>query len=453
MKKIIAFWEKFCIYIIAFCVPWIILLFVALFNDGWLSGNASILNGDTSVQLLPFAMELWEKIHSGESLSYTWNVVGGMPFLAILGYFFSPFTILLLIFPKNYMIDMIQVVMVLKWSCTGVSMVYFFYNTKYNTLRTHKKAVSLFLGVTFMLSSSNINFIRYIQFTDVTICFPILLLLIERLVDNKNWLLYCLILTFTIISNAYMAFEVCIFLVMWFFFQYDSDTEDKLKKFFIFACSSVLSALIASGLIIDGLVISGNRIRMNADYNATSEYAKSIIIGFTDFIQQLFIFSPINNPYRMEPNIYLSVIGVITVLFFIFIDIEKKKKIYLISVTLFMTLSFFVGSLSLIWHLFNVPNGVYHRFSNFYVFILLFLLMMVLIHLGDVLSKHVIVVGTISVIAFFYTFFSIDNYDSTIIYITTMFLIFVYILLFVVFCRKGISYDKMLLIIAVLGMM
>lgn len=451
MNRIKEFCNKCWIYIVVFLIPWIVVMIVSLTNDGWPTGSGSLMRGDAVAQLLPFARGLWDKIHSGESLAYTWNVAGGSDFFAILGYFLSPFTILFIMVPKAFVANMLQIIMVLKWSCAGITMVYYFYNTKYNTLSHHKKIVSLFLGTVFILSSSRISLVKYFQFTDAIICFPVLLLLIERMVDYKKWLLYCAVLTLTIITNSYMAYEICLFLIIWFFFQLDSKTTEKMKKFLMFSASSMLSALCATWFIIKILVISKSRIKINSSSGEILDYAKSIIMEPLDFIQQLFIFSPIHNPYRVEPNIYFSVIGILLVLLFLFIKIEPRKKIYLLTCFVLFVASFFSGALGLIWHLFSIPNGVNHRFSDIFIFLMLFLILNVIIRLDDITTKHVVIVGIIGSVGYIYTFFNIKVYNSPEIYVTTLLLFGLYMILLVLLSRKSISLNIVLTCILLSG--
>lgn len=451
MKLIKELAGKYCIYIIAFSLPWFIVLITSLLKNGWIFGEGTILNGDTAVQLVPFAYELWNKIHTGASMKYTWNIAGGMDFSSILGYYISPFTILILLSSKDFIIDMVQIVMILKWACAAVSMVYFFYHTKYNTIKYHKKAISLFLGMAVILSSSQVNFVRYIQFTDVTICFPILLLLIEKMIDNEKWIAYCLLLAFTIFSNTYMAFEICLFLIIWFMFQLDSEVDNRLKKFAIFAGSSVVSALICAAPIINGLAVSTTRLD-NTGADERLLYARRILMSIPDFIRQLFIFSPIHLPSRPNPNVFFSLIGLFLLCLFPAIKINKSKKIYMLSWLIVMLISFFFGAISLVWHIFTPPNGVMHRFSNLFVFTAVFLMMYVLEHLEEIQLKQVILTAMIIIIVMVYTFFNIDNYDAVYIYMTTAILIVLYIILLVLFCKKSISYKSMIAIVVVFGM-
>lgn len=449
LKKIIS---DYYIYISAFAIPWIIVVIATWLGDGWITGGGTILNGDTAGQLVPFAYELWDKVHTGSDFSYTWNVAGGVDFSTIYGYYISPFTLLILMVPKNAIINMVQIVMILKWSFAGVAIVYFFYHTRFNTMKCHKKEVSLFLGMAFILSNSQINFIRYFQFGDTLICLPILLLLIERMAKEGKWKLYTAILTVCMLSNLYMAYEICIFLVVWFVFQLNYEIIDKAKKFFTFAVSSILSALISFFSIADGLITTRGRMD-NTGIDERKIYALSKITDLKTFFHQFFFGARIHSPSLSIPNIYFSILGIMLVCLFPMIKISKKRKIFLMIWSFMLFLSFIYGAFSLVWHLFTPPNGVYHRFSNIYIFTMLILALYVLIHLREIKLLNVCLAGAVALLVYCVAFFTVDSYDSLFVYLITALLIALYFIILILYCKKSIDYNNLLRVLVFLGML
>ena len=134
-------------YIAAFFVPWLLIIAHSLIRDGWPFGNGSIFLGDSGCQLYQLCVELWNKVHSGQSLFYSWNAGDGVDFYLNFSYYLvSPFSLVILAVPKNMLINTVQIVMILKWSCIYMSMVYFFMHTRINMIKTHRGAVSFLLG-------------------------------------------------------------------------------------------------------------------------------------------------------------------------------------------------------------------------------------------------------------------------------------------------------------------
>lgn len=448
MKRI---FKKYWFYILAFFLPVVIILIHSWVADTWLTGNGSILRGDMKGQLVPFYYALWDKVHAGENLSYTWNLCGGMDFHSILGYLISPFTLLILIFPRNWIVNMVQLTMVIKLALVAVSMTYYFYCTKYNTLKFRKEIVSLFLGLAFTLGNGMLNFLGYIQFNDVMICFPILLLLIERMVDAGKWKLYYLILTFCMISNLYLTYLVCIFLLLWFGFQMTGSVEKRVRKIFIFAGSSILSALTMCYSIFDAIMLNSGRYG-GQSAELVKKYLFETILKPRDFVKQFFILTPIPAANSLSPNIFLSLSALVIACFLPVVKLRKRQKLYLAVLSIFMIASYFSGALSYIWHLFSVPNGVYHRFTNFFVFLILFLALMVLSRLEDIKTKHVIGIGVILLTVIVAVFFQLEKFNSVYSYLFTALLVILYILLFFFCSRKRILYKNMILVMVCFGM-
>ena len=420
--------KKNWFYFVAFIIPCLIVVVHTLIADTWLTGNGSMIKGDLSMQLIPFYYELWNRVHAGDFSDFTWTIAGGIDFSAISGYLRSPFTLLVLLVPKNWIVDTVQLIMVLKWACASLAMVYFFYNTKFNTLKEHKGAVSLFLGLGYALSNGLINFMMYIQFMDIMICLPFLLLLIEKMVDEKQWKLYCIILAFCMFSNTYIAYQICMFLVLWFFVQFTRQVENKWKSFLIFAGSSILAALINFSTILTGIVISRSRLAV-ADQGLKQYYLAAILIDLCDYIKQNFIFTEIGRTQSVLPNVYCSIMAITLVMLFVFIKIKKSKKIYILLVTVFMLASIVLGALSFVWHLFSVPNAVYHRFINLYIFFLMFIALEVIIHLKELKMWNVLLVGFVQIGMFVYTFLNLEKYESVVIYLVTILLVVLYMML------------------------
>ncbi len=438
------------VYILAFVIPIVVLVLHSLIFRTWIVGNGNLLTGDTLAQITPFCYELWDKVHLGESLMYSWNIAGGIDFYSVLGYFVSPFTLLFLIFPRDGIPYVMQIVMILKWSLSAVSMTYYFIHTSNNKLRSNKKIVALFLGIAFCMGNAMVCYMTYIQFGDAIICFPILLLLLERLIETNRWKFYYIVLTFCIISNSYITYQICIFLILWFFLQIQREKQHKFKKFMLFAGSSVLAAISSLFFLVPGMMAMRSRALVT-NTSSRLAYCKTILINARQFILQWFPFKDISQPSDIEPNIYCSVIIVFVLLLYPMIKIPLKEKLRYLLVFIVMMISLFSGYISIVWHMFNVPNGVYHRFVYIYTFYCLYLALAVLQRLSDIKLWNIMIVGVIMLGSYIYAFFASTDYMSFWVYLVAVLLIALYFMIFILYSRKSIKYSNMVLVIIVFG--
>lgn len=451
MNKVINYVKDKWFYIVAFYFPLIVLTTHSAIADTWVTGGGSFLRGDTSFWTVPFYYELWDIVHQGESLIYGWDMSGGYDvWLHILNCAMSPFTVLILISPRTWIINWVHIMMFLHCAGAAATMTYFFYNTKHNTLQKNKKLVSLFLGLAFALSNAMINFLGYVQWGMTMMIFPLLLLLLERLVENGKWRLYYILLAIAIICNFYISFHICLFLILWFFANVERGTSKKCKKFFVFAGSSVLAAITAMFVILPSFMISGGRYDVRNIVN-TIGFCQTILVDLVGMVEQHFIMVPISIPSQLRPNIYCSIIIVMVAAFFVFIKIGTKKKIYYSFVYILLTLSLCFGFLNIIWHCFTVPNLFFHRFVNIYVFWILFMGLYVFINLENLKKWNVFLVTVVLVLAVIITFFNINEYHDFYVYLVSFLLLVFYCMMFVFYVRKSITYKNIVVLFCVLG--
>ena len=62
------------VYLMAFVVPLIIMVAIYAARGIYPFGHSCYLRSDMYHQYCPFFTELWDKLRSGESLSYTWDI-------------------------------------------------------------------------------------------------------------------------------------------------------------------------------------------------------------------------------------------------------------------------------------------------------------------------------------------------------------------------------------------
>lgn len=75
------------LYLLAFILPVISMLFVYYFKDVYPFGDQMYLRSDCYHQYAPYLDILKEKLSSGGSLLYTWEIGGGMNFVALAAYY------------------------------------------------------------------------------------------------------------------------------------------------------------------------------------------------------------------------------------------------------------------------------------------------------------------------------------------------------------------------------
>lgn len=439
-------------YIVVFLMPWIIVVIHSFVRSSWLTGQGSLLNGDTGIQLYPMMAELWDKVHSGDSLFYSWNAGMGYDFYLNMSYYLiSPFNLIILLFPKAWIADTVQFVMVLKWSLMGLSATYYFMHTKNNMLQNERKLVSLILGLGYVLSNAMLVFFGYFNWGDVLIIFPILVLLLEQLMESGKWKVYYIILTVAMICNFYMAYQVCIFLVLWFLLQWDASSEHRWKRFGTFAASSVLSAITSMVLILPGVLGVSNRYGSESVTDKIVSVSTTWINDIYDLGEKLFIFNDgIVNWHSYQPNLFFSTGLLVLCLLVFFVKLRPVYKVKLGLIWLFMTISLCSGALLVFWHGFSIPNGVYHRYLYIYIFVMLYMGLEVIQQLDSLKIFHVAVMGIVEISLFVLSFLHVEQLQDFYDYLITFMLVVLYNVILILFVRKSLTVKQVIVFFSVM---
>ncbi len=442
--KLKEFLKKNWNYIIVFLIPWFVVILNAWIRQTWFMGNGSMLCEDAKQQILPLFIELWNKMHSGQSLFFSWNAGNGVDFYTNFLYFLlSPFNLIVILLPQSWIENTIQFVMVLKWSIAGLTMTYYFMHTRYNNCAKYKKLVSGILGLAFVLSNFMIMQLEFFNWTDVIILFPVLLLQIENMVAEGKWKKYFIYLTIAMFCNFYMSYQLCIFLGIWFVLQFRRETEDKLKKAGIFIGSSVLSMLSSFIVILPAVFGAANRYETNTISENYRVFAKLKLNGIFDIGKQLYMYQKnLLDVTSYEPRIYFSIgFLVLSGLYFV-ISFQKKDKWKFLLLCIFLFVSCCSGALTIAWHGFSIPDNCYQRYLYMLIFLMLFMALQSIIHLSNVKYWQILVVAVFEGTIFVASFLNISEFQSVFGYLFTAVFFVLYLILLVLLAKKSIKINN-----------
>ena len=460
MKKIKGFLFNNWMYITALMLPWIVVIARCLYDGVWLNGNGHIARGDMLQSIIPYAYAMWDKIHSLDSLSYTWQVMDGIDFHMISDIFISPLTLLMFVFPRNMVPDIVQFLMVCKWSLAAFSMTFFFYNTRFNKLTKERKITALFLGTAFALGNGINSFLEYPYYMEVIVLFPFLLLLVEKLayeasVKNLKWykkkaFWYYVLLTYCIYACFYLSFQICIFLLFWFFVQVEGSIRDILKRFGVFVFTSFMAGISNFGLLYISYSLYSSRAGIK-DYAYYNEFCSKLLIKPEELMAGLFAFQPIHSEFEFFPNIYISITAVMIAILFPVVKMKPGRKIYILTGLIVLTLSFFIGRLNLLWHINNLPNGVYNRFMYLFMFMVLFMALLVINNIERICKDNVIIETMILLICFVFTVIRYKDINALGCAATMIIIVFL-IMMLLLYIRDSISRRTIINLVVVCGM-
>ncbi len=424
-------------YGVAFLLPWVIILVHSLVRDSWLTGGGSILAKEAGSLYFPLYTALWDKVHNAGDVALGWSSGMETAFLVnVFRYLMSPFTLIILLVPKALISDLIQFLMVFKWSLLSVSTLYYFMHTKHNRLERRKTVMSLVLAMAFFLSNSVISVLYDLAALDVMILFPILLLLVERMQECKNYKMFYVLFTLSIIMNYQLAIPIALFLLFWFIIQMEGEYLQD-KKGIIHFVFTYITAFISGLFVVIPSIASGVGMIPKG---------KTVSLQLGEFVHRFFVCDSLWLYQEEKPMLYCSVVFAVLAMLYIFTRSSLRKKVIICILTLLLCLGMMTETGNLIWNGSLRHSGI---FGFMLVFLMVYMATETMQNMDSVSYWKIAIVGILSVAAVVYGFNSAKLYLDFYVYLGTL-MIAVFILLMLFFYRrKSIQYQNVLVVFSV----
>lgn len=251
-------------YIIVFLVPVMCITIYMYMHKCIPFGKYTILVGDGKSQYYPFLESLLEKIKNGESILWDWHSGMGYDYYSTFFYYMaSPFNIIALLIGLFNLQLGVEITVIIQWALCGVTMLYYLSNTKHigDDDIPYGNAVRMI----FALSYSMCNFVLTYQHNFIwlisLIMAPIVMIGVEKLVNENKKKLYYISMVIVFITNFYFAWYICILALVWFIVQNKNNIKDCLRKGSRFILTSLLAAFSCGAVLVPCyyMVLFGNR--------------------------------------------------------------------------------------------------------------------------------------------------------------------------------------------------
>ena len=227
------------------------------------------------------------------------------------------------------------------------------------------------LALAYNLSAFVVSYISHVGFVQYAIIFPLFILAFERLMYNKKYLMYVIILAYTMIWGVYYAFMLAEFTVLYFLCLEFKSVKDFFTKALRAAVYSIISAGLAAVMLLPYYLSTLSSpyayrdsalptIKFSSDFLKVFDFmktgSKAVIITSEDWNVNLycgllmFLCIPL---YALNKNIKLSV---------------RIRKLVLSA---FLFLAFSNPLFNYVLHGFHIQAKVPNRFSLFLIFMII----------------------------------------------------------------------------------
>ena len=361
---------------LAFLVPFTILLLIYAAIGTYPFGNGSLLTIDLGQQYVDFFVYYRQTVLSDPAaIFYSFSKSIGGEMVGLWAYYLtSPFNVIFLLFPSDQIASAVTLLILLKLSLSSLSFSYFM------SKKFHQNGL---INIIFSISYGLMSYVTVNQFNimwiDGIIWLPLIILGLDRLIKGKNPIYYVLALAITVFSNYYIAYMICLFLILFYPFLYlsqDNLVEKKnLKHFSLTTLKFAFYSLLAVGLVAFLIVptayslLGGKASYSEMTWNFAYDYDPVLL--FSKLYFGSFDFDQMPSG---APNIFVGSIATLSFFgYFLCNKIDWKEKLYAFFMTVFLLVSMNLDSLNKIWHGGQFPIWYPYRFSFVFCFMVIFI--------------------------------------------------------------------------------
>lgn len=313
---------------------------------------------DSNQQYLQFFYYLKDVLSGTESIFFSFSKGLGESMLGtVLYYLASPFNFFLIFVSKSQIPLFMQILILIKIGFSSFTMHLFL-----RKLYQKDGIIINIFSITYAIMGYTVNYYFNIMWLDLLYLAPLVLIGIHKIIEEKSPIFYIIFLFFSMVSNCYIAYMLCLFSALYFFYQiWIQNIKDKRKIVTIFIISSLFTAFLASFVLLPMIGELKMIYRKSAHLpKLLDNLGENVFYFFSSF----FIGESLSIAGYLFPNLYFTVFNLfLFILYFGNKKIPKRERkiTFLFSILLF--LSYIIPFLNYIWHGLSVPVGLNYRFS------------------------------------------------------------------------------------------
>lgn len=374
----------------AFCLPVILMLLAFLVMGIYPAGENQIAVIDMYHQYVPFLGELQEKLQSGGSLFYTWNGAGGSNFWNLLAYYgASPLNLILVLFPKKFLMEGVTLILLLKIGLAGSTMAVYLRAIVWEKDKESADISLVGFATLYALCSYVMAYYWCIMWMDAVALLPLCILGLHKILDGRSGVFYTVCLALVVFINYYMAIMVCIFILFYYPVLYFIKVQGESAGHFFKTTGravgySLLGVLMSAVMLLPTWMSMQSTYYISADMPEKTELYNDLL----DILNQMLPNAELT--YREGlPNLYCGMFVVILLVFYwISRTIPLREKLLNGAFLVFLIFSLNINKLDFIWHGFHFPNQLPYRYTFMICFLLIAMAYQVFQRVDEIRVNH-----------------------------------------------------------------
>ncbi len=425
-------------YILAFIIPALTVLIAFILSGFEPFGSLNIFSFDNLYEYIPYFNELYDKVHSGESIVYSLRQGMGYNFSSIWSFHISdPTNLIVLLFPQSMMFAVLNLLYLIKVGLSGLTFAILLTYTEKKKDNSSFNLKPAMFGIMYALSGYMLGQGLNVTWLSAVVLFPLVILGIKKIIDHAKPCMFVVAYALTFITNMYMGIVVSVFI----FFYVITREFNSIRHFFKSA------GLI---LVMSVLAICCSMVVILPSVNSTF-YGDliNIIFPYRGFIASFF------EPLKMMMagslpstisadaygiNIYSgSIIILLLICYMLNKNINRKSKIKNLALLFLLFLSSIIVTTNYIF------NGFYDSTENTvnFGFVIVFMLLTIgyeaFNNLEHISALKLAISAGIVFILIILTMIFATSYDSMSPFITTLELVLLYFVLILLHQKGNIT--------------
>lgn len=424
MKSI--FKHKSIFYLLAFFLPFTIMVIILSTQGIWWGSDTTILASDGFHQYVIFHQTLRNALHGNSSIFYTFTSGLGLNFYALSSYYLGSFlSPLVYFFDLQSMPDYIYLSTIVKFGLIGLST----YTSLRGIYKNIKTEWSLLLSTSLALMSFSTSQLEISSWLDVFILVPIILLSLHRMLTGKGRIIYYISLACLFIQNYYFGYMTAIFLLIWTLAQL-TKFDKKIIRFIDFTVVSILSTLTAMVMLLPTYL----DLKTHGETFTKIVNLKTEDSWYLDFFAKSLVGSFDTTKFGSIPMIFVGLTPLIlALLYFTVKEIKWQTKLANGLLVTFIIASFYLQPLNLFWQGIHAPNMFLYRYAWVLSIVIIYLAAETSTYLTSIKIWQICLPFTILSTGFILTYIFKNHYDflNTVNFLLSFEFLFAYLVLLV----------------------
>ncbi len=359
----------------AFIIPVVLMYLIYLSMGIHPFGDGSVLVLDLNGQYVYFFESLRNAVYGNGSFLYSFFRQLGGEYMGMYAYYLaSPLSYIVALFPQHRILEALLTIILLKTGLCGATFGFYLHKNS----RTPNKIMVVAFSVMYALCSFAVVHQNNVMWTDVIFWLPILTYSIEQLIKNGKYKLFVISLTMIMMSNYYIGYMACIYAAIYFLYYhvaYDNEIKNPHEYTRHFFRSSVkFGGFAILSAAISAIILVGAYYSLTFGKNEFSDpsWALKAKFDLLDFFTKFLPGAYDTVQPKGLPFVYCGVLVLFMVpVYLMSKNIRARERIASLALACFFVLCFIASPLDLIWHGFQNPNWLNHRYSFMLCFTLL----------------------------------------------------------------------------------